>query len=169
MEAARKTLDYIGYINTFILLSILLMGIVTWVKGIFPALLRLGNGLAKRKIAIFAKGDNLNSLKKLLLDSRLFGEKNLIEVTSKNDFGRAEQATLYLVFWHDWQDEIDVILKQKVDSTALVIYAPQALGFIPKESMSKLGEKRNTAITNFRGRLLNDIVSSMITTSYEKE
>jgi hypothetical protein len=34
--------------------------------------------------------------------------------------------------------------------------------------MRNLDGKRHTAVTNFRGRLLNDIVTAMITTSYEK-
>ena len=35
--------------------------------------------------------------------------------------------------------------------------------------MSLLDKKRNVVVNNFRGRLLNDIVVSMITTSYEKK
>lgn len=164
----KLILDYIGYASIIISVLIFLFAIVTWAKGILPALLRLGNGLAKRKIAIFAKSDNLSSLKSLLLDSKLFSKGNIIEVTTKSDFGRAEEATLYLVFWHDWQNQIDDILRQKADGTALIIFSPQELGFIPKDSMAKLSEKRNTIVTNFRGRLLNDIVASMISTSYEK-
>jgi len=53
------------------------------------------------------------------------------------------------------------------DKTALIIYAPQELGFISKESMAKLNQKRNVMVTNFRGRLLNDITTSIITTSYK--
>ena len=57
----------------------------------------------------------------------------------------------------------------KADGTALIIYAPQEHGFIPKETMALLDKKRNVVVNNFRGRLLNDIVASMITTSYERK
>ena len=57
----------------------------------------------------------------------------------------------------------------KSDTCALIIYVPRVLGLIPEEQMKKLDESRNTAITNFRGRLLNDIVTAMITTSYARD
>ena|SRR5260221_10053248 len=160
-------LDWVGRVTAVIFLLTLALGIYAWLKGILPALIRLGNGFSKRKIAIFAKGDNLISLKSLLLDSELFDKKNIIDITSNSDFGRAERATLFLIFWHDWQDKIDGILNAKKDTTALVIYASQDLGFIPQDKMKELNSKRNVIVTNFRGRLLNDIVISLMTTSYQ--
>ena len=100
-----------------------------------------------------------------MLDATLFNEKNLVEISSDSDFGRAERATLFLIFWHDWQDKIDGILSAKKDNTALIVYAPQDLGPISPDKMKELNTKRNVMVTNFRGRLLNDIVISLITTS----
>lgn len=139
-----------------------------WAKGIFPAVLRLGNGLAKRKIALFAKPNDSESLKALLTDSGLFDAKNIISITSSNDIGKAEQATLFLVYWPDWSNEIDSILRKKTDGTALIVYAPISNGRVPDEISSKINSHRNSILTNFRGRLLNDIVASMITTSYKR-
>jgi hypothetical protein len=34
--------------------------------------------------------------------------------------------------------------------------------------MKKIDGHRHTAVTNFRGRLLNDILTAMMTTAYEK-
>jgi hypothetical protein len=134
-------------------------------RGIAPVLWRLGNGLANRQIALFAKGDNLPSLKNLLLDSKLIRSKNIIDVTAPGDVGRARAATVYIVFWHDWANDIDAILNQKPDKCALIVYSPYDREKIPMEEMKKLDGKRHTAVTNFRGRLLNDIITSMITTS----
>ncbi len=160
-------LNWVGYVSTILFLLTLASGIFAWIKGILPALIRLGNGLAKRKVAIFAKGDHLRSLEGLLLDSNLFNKKNVIDVASESDFGRAEQATLFLVFWKDWEDKLAEILKTKKDSTALIVYAPQDLGSIPPEKMQELNSKRNVIVVNFRGRLLNDIIMSFVTISYE--
>jgi hypothetical protein len=164
----RDALQVIGDIETLLFAVGIVIAVVLFLRGILPALWRLGNGLARRKIAVFAKGDNVASLKNLLLDSKLIRAKNIIEVTCKQDVGRAEKATLYLVFWHDWVDDIDEILDQKPDECALIVYSPYDKEKIPTDQMKKLDGKRHTAVTNFRGRLLNDIVSSMITTSYEK-
>jgi hypothetical protein len=169
METFLTTLAVVGSIETILLIVGLIWAFILWVRGVSPALLRLGNGLAKRKIAIFAKHENLSSLKSLLTDSKLFNEKNICQITKKEDIGIAERATLYLVFWHDWIDCIDDILRKKPDACALIVYAPRNLGPIPEDQMKKLDGYRHTAVTNFRGRLLNDIVTAMITTGYEKE
>jgi len=158
-------LDWIGRVTSIIFLLTLAYGIYAWFRGILPALIRLGKGLSERKIAIFAKGDHLRGLENLLLDSKLFAKRNMIDISAESDFGRAEQATLFLIFWHDWQDKITEILNAKKDHTALVVYAPQELGFIPPDKLKELNGKRNTIVVNFRGRLLNDIVVSLITTN----
>lgn len=168
MDIISTTLNNLGNIGTLIALVLFIIVVITWIRGIAPALLRLGNGLAKRKIAVFAKGDNLGSLKSLLIDSKLFSKNNIIEIAKKEDVGCAEKATLFLVYWQDWASDINLILNQKMDGTALVVYAPQDLGRVPDEEVKKINDHRNTILTNFRGRLLNDLVVSMITTSYER-
>lgn len=167
-ETIWNTLAVVGAIETVVLIAGIVYAIYLWFRGILPAILRLGNGLAKRKIAIFAKGDNVKSLTDLLCDSGLFREKNILVITQNGDLGKAEKASVYLVYWHDWAENIDEILTKKPDECALVIYAPYDKGKIPDEQMKKLDGKRHSAVTNFRGRLLNDIVTSMITTSYDR-
>lgn len=154
----------LGHISTLIVVLGVIFGLVAWFMGILPAMLRLGNGLAKRKIAIFAKGDNVSNLSNLLIDSKLFKSKNIYNIESKEEIGRAEKATIFLVAWHDWKSDINNILDKKQDNTALVIYAPQSGGFIPPDIMKKLDMKRNVIVTNFRGRMINDIIVSMIST-----
>lgn len=167
-EIMVDNLSVIGIVHfiepIFVIVSIIIT-LYAWTKGILPVLVRLGIGLSKREIAIFAKGDNFNSLKKLLIDSKLFNEKNIIPIRTKAEIETAEKATLFLIFWHDWQeDDIDEILRRKKINTAFIVYSPPELGHI---NLEKLNEERNVALSNFRGRLLNDIVVSMITTSYE--
>src|SRR5205807_275658 len=96
-------LDWVGRIMAVLAVVALIGGFYAWVTGILPAVIRLGKGLSKRKIAIFAKGDVLKSLEDLLSDSKLFKKKNVIGISSSGDFGRAEQVTLFLVFWPDWR------------------------------------------------------------------
>ena len=168
METIKLLVDLVKYSSVLLIVISFVAGIYLWFKGVFPALLNLGNGLAKRRIAIFARGDDLTSLKALLVDSGLFRAENLIEVTSRKDLGKAEEASLYLVNWHDWSDCIKDVLAMKKDKCPLLVYAPYNMGRIPDEQMVFLDGERNTAVTNFRGSLLNDIVSAMITTSQQK-
>ena len=167
METVIKILDIIGYITTCIVVIAFSVGIYKWITGISPALWRLGKGLSSRKIAILAESDNFTSLKNLLLDSNLIKKKNIIQVTGK-ELKKAANYTLLLAHWGSISSYLDSVLSDKRDETALLIYAPQEEGLIPSEELGKINQHRNVIVVNFRGRLLNDIVTSLITTSYEK-
>lgn len=158
-------LDWVGYALTVYTLVTLALIVFAGLKGLIVPLVRLGNGLSRRKIAIFAKGNNLNFLKNLLLGTKLFNEKNMIYISSIGDFGRAERATVFLIFWDDWKGNMDEILHANKNSAALVIYAPP--GAIPPAEFAKLDNQLNVMVSNFRGRLLNDIVVSLMTTGYQ--
>lgn len=136
--------------------------------GVLPTLIRLGKGLSRRKVSIFAAGAELASIQNHLTDSRLFKQKNILSVQSLSEISRAEDCSVFVVYWNQWKDNLDSILKIKKDRTALLIYAPQIDGFIPKDDMAKLETHRNVIVTNFRGRLMNDLVVTMISSGYEK-
>ena len=165
-ELLKHFVENYHVVDFVMVIAVAIWGGMLWVRGILPAIIRLGKGLAKRKIAIFAKGDNLASLKNLLTDSGLFKGKNICEIGHDSDIGRAEPASVYLVYWPDWASSYRKILDQKSDGCALVIYAPTSGGKIPDEVMIELDKHRNAVVVNFRGRLLNDIVTAMITTGY---
>ena len=169
MNRLVEALAYIGALESLVFIVGIIYAVALWANGALPALLRLGNGLAKRKIALFAKGDNVSSLKNLLMDSKLFKAKNICEISKKEDIGRAESATMFLVFWPDWTSDLPEILTRKSDGCPLIVYAPYDKGTIPDVEMKNLDSKRHTAVTNFRGRLLNDIVTFMMSTSYERK
>lgn len=164
----RQILDILSGVSKIVVVIAALYGLYLWVRGIAPALYRLGMGLARRKIAIFAKPAVSESLRSLLVDSGLFKVSNLVSITHEGDVSKAAKATIFLVYWPDWSDRIPKILKEKRDSTALIMYAPQDKGPLPPDAINQLDNERNVVLCNFRGRLLNDIVASIITTSYEK-
>ncbi len=167
VKAIITFLNIVGYISSILVLAGIVVGFILWSRGILPAMIRLGNGLSKRKIALFAKSDHFTSLKDLLLDSTLFNEKNIFAITQEDDIGKAEQASIYLVYWDDWGSAYQKILNKKTDSCALIIYARPAS--IPHDIMEEIELHRNTIVNNFRGRLLNDVVSTMITTAYKRK
>src|SRR5689334_5361038 len=154
----------LGGIGTLISTTTTIIIMVMVVRGIFPVLYRLGMGLSNRKIALFAENE-FEALKSVLVDSKLFREKNIIRI-DKMELKKAQPFSLLLVHWKPFESELKKILELKRDNAALIIYAPQSEGFIDPEMVRKINLERNTIIVNFRGRLLNDILTSMIT-SYE--
>lgn len=134
---------------------------------VLRVLWRLGHGLSKRKIAIFADG-KYEDLKAMLIDSGLFKEKNIIQINNSS-IEKAKDISLLLVHWEPFKDKFDRILGVKSDQDALIVYAPQNEGKIDDKERDMINDRRNAVIVNFRGRLLNDILSSMLTTGYRKK
>ena len=151
--------------------------VVDWIawtlKGVYriyhiiPLMWRLSSALAIRKIAILGDPDQYDSLRNLLVDSGLFKEKNIHRITD-NEIGKVQTYTLLLMHWKSFGNHIEEVLRNKGDGTALIIYAPYGDGPIDTSIMARMEKERNVVVVNFRGRLLNDMLTSLITTSYYK-
>ena len=92
MEIIESSFDFLRTIISiralyFVVFVGLICGLYWWARGILPAVIRLGNGLAKRNIAIFAKSDNFTVLNNLLADSTLFNKKNIFSITQESALG----------------------------------------------------------------------------------
>lgn len=169
MNYILPILNFIGLVTTTITaVGIVLVGYWTF-RGLIPALFRLGYGLQRRRIAIVATGDSLNNLEGLIGDSRLFNNKRIIRAAGQSEIEAISRANLILINWPDCRDYLEDILLLKSEQTALIVYAPHSGGRIENDDMAKLEQKKHVVVCNFRGRLMNDIVTSMITTGYEKK
>lgn len=166
MDAIISIINYVGLISKLILIVSIIYAISLWTSGVIPVIYRLGKSLSTGKIAVFAATE-YSSLSNMLVESKLFRQSNIIQV-SKNEIEKAKSANIFLVHWNEFKDSIDRILTVKDDNTALIVYAPQHEGLIDKDSLEKINMRRNTVIVNMRGRLLNDILISSITSNYGK-
>lgn len=162
---SHPTFVVIRGVTTLILIAGIIYSFYLWARGILPVLYRLGTGLSRRRIAVFAE-EEFESLKNMLIDSRIFKEKNIIRI-HKNDLKKAESFTLLLVHYKPFAGEMEKILSLKKDAHALIVYAPKNEGSIGNELLEKINGERNSILVNFRGRLMNDILGCMMTTSYE--
>lgn len=152
-------LSLIAVLNIFASLYLVL-------KGVVPVLYSLGISLSKRKIAIFSDS-KFNELKDILIDSGMFRDKNIVKI-DKTALKKASETSFYLIHYAFCKDIIDNIISIKKDTDAMIVYAPQDEGFIEKNTLNKINSQRNTIVVNFRGRLLNDVLVSMITTSFTR-
>lgn len=157
----------ISGVTTLVLIGGIGSTIYLWIQGVLPVLYRLGIGLSQREIAVFAE-DQFESLKSMLIDSRIFKEGNIVRI-NKDDLKKAEPITLLLVHYRPFAGEIQRILDLKKDAHAMIVYAPQNEGSIDKNVLDKINGERNSILVNFRGRLMNDILGCMMTTSYERK
>jgi hypothetical protein len=157
-----------GFVTLFTISGFVYL-LVGYGKGIIPILWRQGMGLWRREIAIFATGDNLRNLRNTLLKSDLFSEKRIREISS-NDFADAKDKSVYLVDWKTFSEnkpDIFKILEGKQPQTAVIVFC-EPPDRIDSNYFNKIARYENTAISTARGRLLNDIITAFITTSYNR-
>lgn len=162
----------IGGLFTLAAVLYLLIAFIFWVLGITPLLWRLGLGRWIRKIAVVANDEVYNSLKKDLVDSGIFRKGN-VQPISKDHLSQIKEYSLILVHYQSFDEQqIRQILNDKKSTAGLIFYFPEfnlaEEKNIPKHMVQEIGKKENTVVVNFRGRLLNDIITTLITTSYEK-
>lgn len=161
-----------GISATIVILGVIL-NFVFWILGITPLLWRLGYGRWFRKISIVANNDSYTSLEGDLMGSGIFRKNNISHISSQN-LARIKDSDLLLVHYKSFSEkEINEILSYKLHTAGMIFYYPNFSSekgeFIPNKIRDKISNTPNTSIVNFRGRLLNDVVTTLITTSYEKK
>lgn len=153
------------------------LSVVGWVyfiylviRWVIPIWIRIGIGISKRKIAVFSSSQT-ESLKKLLVDSKIFNEKNINSIPL-DSIKSAEWCSIFLIHRKDCSENIKEILDEAKDNTAIIVYAPHKEWKVEWkidriDIVDIINSHRNSVIVNMRWRLLNDIITSMITTSYK--
>lgn len=164
-------IDIIGVLTTIFAICLFIWAIVSWFMGVFPLFLRLGFGRWKREIAIVSNDDKYSSLKSDLVDTGIFRDKNIYQI-KKDSLAKIKETTLALVHYQSFtEDEIKTILSNKKSNAGFIFYFPEFTPptvVIPATTMKSINEQQFTTIVNLRGRLVNDIVTTLISTSYEK-
>lgn len=149
----------------FILGSLLLLFAV--IRGISKPLWRLGLGLSRRKILIVASSDDGKSLRNLVEASKLFSLKRVEEIHSRGDIERIESADVILFKYSGSEFELEEILEKAKPTSPILIYAGNR-EITDHTHWSLMDEKKFISVCNLRGRLLNDLLTLMMTSAYAK-
>jgi hypothetical protein len=173
MEYLRQIIDFFNH-PIFIIVGGLtvisatigvIYRIVCIFLGVSPIVFRIGKAVWLRKIAIVGSAEAYGSLKDIITDSGIFKKKNVTHIPLDN-IDKVKEETILLIDWETSNNQIDhIFLARKNHNTAIIIFAKA--GSIPNEKMAEIANKSNTVVVNFKGRLLNDILNSLITTSFE--
>ena len=142
--------------------------IVLTAMGVVRVLFRMSRALSKNKIAVFANVNEFDDIQQVLVDSGLFKKKNIHHI-NKGRVMAAASMDLFVLHWPSFNEKIDDVLSIKKDAVGLVVYAPREDGDVNKADRKKLNRHRNVSLVNFRGRLLQDVFISTITTKRVKD
>lgn len=164
-------IDIVGVLTTIFGVVLFLWAVISWCFGVFPLFLRLGFGRWTRKIFIVSNDEKYASLRADLVDTGIFREKNINQI--KNDsLAKIKDVTLALVHYQSFSEiEINTILANKKAHAGFIFYFPEFTSpttVIPPEMMKAINNQQFTTIVNMRGRLVNDIVTTLLSTSYDK-
>jgi hypothetical protein len=133
--------------------------------GVSPLIFRIGKAIWRRKVAIIGSSEAFSSLKDCVINSNIFKKDNVIHIPIDN-IEKSKEYTILLIDWDTCGNHIDnIFLARKDQNTAVIIFAKP--GSVPNEKMAEIGNRSNTVVVNFKGRLLNDILNSLITTSFD--
>lgn len=171
LRVIRIFLETVGTLTTLVAVLAFFGLVIAWILGISPLLYRLGLGRWQRKISVLADSDNFSSLKGDLVDSGVFREKNIERITDKH-LSKVKDSNLLLVHYGSFDaDQIKTILSNKKSSAGMVMYFP---GFsptnrIPNDLTELINNEPHCVLVNFRGRLINDILITLLSTSYDKK
>ena len=137
------------------------------VAGIIKPLWRFGLSISKRKIFIFAVGDIGDDIKRDLEKSGIIKAKN-IEIHSSRFSAELQNATLAVIHYSSFEKEFESMLNLKMSRCGLIVYHPEFGKRIPNDIMEKISKLQNVMVVNFRGRLVNDALATMMSTSFTK-
>lgn len=140
-----------------------------WSAGIFMVMKRLGLGRWYRKVLIVSDVNSGQALKEDLVGSGVFREKN-IKVIGEQNISEVKNSDLILLdYWSISPKKSLVVISNKQSSAGLVVYSPMKNERIADEVTERINDEPFTTLVNMRGRLVNDLLITLMSTSYDKK
>lgn len=172
LKFIERFINVVGILVTVFSVGLFVWAVISWTLGIYPLFLRLGFGRWTRKIAIAANDEKYALLRSDLIDTGVFRDKNIYQISNAS-LAKIKDANLVLVHYQSFSEaELSTILANKKSHAGFVFYFPEFTppsNVISPEMMKAINNQQFTTIVNMRGRLINDIVTTLISTSYEKK
>ena len=76
---------------------------------------------------------------------------------------------LIVVYGYLGNDDFEAVVRRKNSRCGLIVHCPPEKGRIDDRQMSLLSKTSFTALCNFRGRIVNDVLLMMLSTSFKRK
>lgn len=159
--------ELIGGVTT--LATIIATGVIVFfaITGLLKAMWRFGIGVAWRKVFIVADADVRDELQGDLMRSGIVRKSNIETITRGQTSNLKRARLIILDYEYLGEDEIVRIVSQKDSDCGVLVYAKP--GVIPGEVMMKLNLSQHVSVVNFRGRLVNEVLIMLLSTSFSRK
>lgn len=152
----------IGGLSTASMALAIFVKIFSVIFGVTPLAWRFSLAVWDKKIGIIASEEGFQKIIHEIKSSSLVKEKNISRILISN-IEDVRKKGLLVVDYEHFKDLKSLVPLRKSSQAAIIVLAKP--GQIPSDEMSWLSDRSNIIVTNFFGRLLNDMVVSMVSTS----
>lgn len=166
VDTLVAVLDWFGRGSALILIAAVVWRFILWLRGVVPLSIRAGS-IRQHTVAIFSNSENFGELVHTLEATSLFGKKNFSNIGTVGDLDSCDGKHVFIVNWADWGEYIDKILEKKTKETGVIVYALP--GRIPQPEMEKLQNYNFVTVTNFKGRLITDLITMALAIRYARK
>lgn len=171
-DVVQNFISSVGTLATVVQIAMFIILVLICCRYLISVAKRFGLGLWKRQIAIITSDTNLvNSLKADLTSTGFIRAGNVVHISIENlkDLPGYSIAVIdYGSFLGD-KGQLCNFIEQMDSSVGIVLYCRPEHGRLSDELMQKINNSSRVILTNFRGRLVNDVISSLVSTPYEKK
>jgi hypothetical protein len=169
VQGIRLFFEIIGALTILVTFAIGLMTFFGWAAGVTLVMKRLGLGRWYRKVLIVGSSGETKSLRRDIEDSGVFRKNNIEEVDERNLVDVKRASLILLDYWSLEVSQVAVVLANKQKHAGLVVYSPMGKGRIPDEISATINNEPFTTLVQMRGRLVNDLLITLMSTSYDKK
>jgi hypothetical protein len=157
----------VGGFTVIIAVFNLFYRIIFTIIGVSPIIIRIGKGIWRRKIGIIGNVEAFSTLSSCIIESGIFKKNNVVHIPIET-LDKSKSYSVLLVDWESSKEHIDnILINRKNHNTAIIVFAKS--GTIPQDMMPTIANNSNTVVVNFKGRLINDLLNSLITTSFDEQ
>jgi len=164
-------LDIIGYISTGVSVFWVIVGVVVCVRYLIPVAKRFGLGMWRRQIAIVSDNSTLaESLKIDLASTGILRRKNIVTIPRLNVKDLPKWSVVVIdCECFDSDELLDDFIRRMDVSIGVVLYCRAGRKRLSDDLMNEINGSSRVILTNFRGRLVNDVIASLVSTPYEEK
>lgn len=170
-QAAAAISSFVGFLGTIGTVAswALTIGFIALaIMGLVKPAFRFGKGIAWKKVFIVADGETGTEIQCDLERSGLIKPKNILTKT-KGQTGDLNHARLIILdYGYLGNEDVLRIVSNKNPDCGILVYAKPGT-IIEHEDMATLNLFQHVSIVNMRGRLVNETLLLMLSTSFTKK
>lgn len=168
VAAISSFVGFFGMVGTIVSWALAIGFVVLAIMGLVRPAFRFGKGIAWKKVFIVADGETGKEIQCDLERSGLIKPKNILTKT-KGQTGDLNYARLVILdYEYLGNDDVLRIVSNKNPDCGILVYAKPGIIIGPRD-MATLNLFQHVSIVNMRGRLVNETLLLMLSTSFTKK